>query len=116
MRILGYATGSVLFMFTLVTLFIMSTKVTLAAGFDDYLVIDSKAAVKIPVDVVLKKLEAGKTCVKHRNSVKLKSPNLTKADCTDKDHMERYGISVIKCSNILETDFATKCKGMKPIK
>jgi hypothetical protein len=78
-----------------------------------YAVIDTKGTAKVPFKSVLNALGEGKTCVMNRTSVKAKSKNITKKHCQDKDFRERYGIRVIKCSQILENDASTKCKGLK---
>lgn len=97
-------------------LFIINASTASASVFGDYAVITANGNVKLKFSTVMSQLAKGNVCVKHRTSVKAKSPNLTKKHCQDKDFIERNNITVIKCAMIAENDKASACKGLPSIK
>lgn len=97
----------------IITLITMLLTLNSFAQLDQFAVVDSSGKIKIKAAQVKSFLEQGKTCVMYRASVRYHSKDLTKKICRDKDSRERFGIRVIKCRDIAETNVAQACKGIK---
>lgn len=98
-------------MYKLLILLVLSTSVF--AQLEQFAVVDNTGKIKVTAKQVGELLKQGKTCVMHRASVRYHSKDVTKNVCRDKDSRERFGIRVIKCSDIAENNIAQACKGIK---